>query len=229
MAGQYLLTITLLAAVAVMVNQSTVLRERGAMVLLIGVVAFATWYGGSLHGILTVAGGMSIGVWMLFVPQGSFAVEHVEDWFRLFVFAVIGVLMIVLNEERSQSRKQLEHSSRRLSLALESGGVGLMEVNVRTGECWWSGNLPLMVGYASQSFVSRYDQFFTYIHPEDQDRVNRALTTMIEEGGTPELNFRIQSERGEFRKFRARIRALFDEASSPERVVFVFEPISCAA
>jgi len=222
--SRFLITVGLLLMSGWLIRESPLLQQRGAMVLLLGVVALATWFGGSVNGLVALAGSVVISTILLFMPTGSLQVNDTEDWFRVGMFLLIGLLLIGFHQERVVAQLQMQRSSQRLSFALRSASVGLIESNLRSGDFWWSDNLPSMVGRDARTFAREYNQFFEYVHPGDQDRLNRAFTTMVEEGGMPTLQFRVKSDDGHFVSVHIRMCVLFDESGTPDRVVAVVQP-----
>jgi PAS domain S-box-containing protein len=78
--------------------------------------------------------------------------------------------------DRRDAREQLEQQRERLDLTLSGTNTGLAEWDLETDAVTWNETLVDIVGRDVGSIV----EFRAAVHPEDRDRVQRELETMIE-------------------------------------------------
>ncbi len=77
--------------------------------------------------------------------------------------------------ERKFAEQELARTNDRLRSAMESGKSVGWEWDVRTGRDSWFGNLQIMFGIPSDTFVGRAEDFHRYVHPEDRELVAKAV------------------------------------------------------
>ena len=53
--------------------------------------------------------------------------------------------------------------------------IGNWDWNLVTGEVYWSDELYRIFGRSPQESGATYDEFLSYVHPDDRDRVNNAI------------------------------------------------------
>ena len=106
-----------------------------------------------------------------------------------------------------------------LSLAVEAAGVGVFDWDLSTGKLRWDDRLLALFGRDRATFTGTIDDFTSYVHPDDRDRVSRALTTAIDSVGEYEAEYRIILPSGQDRWIRASGRALPGPDGAAARVV----------
>ena len=85
-----------------------------------------------------------------------------------------------------EHRRQLQASAERLHMALEAGRMGTWEWDLETNKVTWSPNLEEIHGIPAGTFPGTLEAYQNDIHPDDRDRVFRALRAAVE-GGQPYL------------------------------------------
>ncbi len=104
---------------------------------------------------------------------------------------VVGMYGVIQNiTERKVLEESLRSSEERLRLALDAGGMGVWDWNVRTGDLRWSDSLEPLHGLAPGTFEGTLEHFQQLIHPEDQEAVNAAIAQALETGGEFYVEFR---------------------------------------
>ncbi len=106
-----------------------------------------------------------------------------------------------------------------LALAVEAAGVGVFDWDLSTGELRWDDRLLALFGRDRSTFAGTIKDFNSYVHPDDRDRVARALATAIESLGEYEAEYRIILPSGRARWIRASGRALPGPDGTAARVV----------
>lgn len=217
---------TILAAVA-LASVAPSLRERGVFMLFVGAVSLTAWYGGWRPAIVCiVCAAIAAVTWALPDPGVRWITEP-ADILRLMLFVFVSVLISVQHTAQNRAARQLESSERRLKLALEYARMGVWEWNLRTGAFWCSSSLEQLFGCMPGKFSPTYETFMGYVHPDDRDFLQRAVTHVLGDEG---MDFEI-----EHRFLRAdqsvcwtvtRGRVFYDAAGRPERIVAVAWDVS---
>jgi PAS domain S-box-containing protein len=119
----------------------------------------------------------------------------------------------------AQQRRALVASEERLRMAMEAAKIGTFEWNVTSGEVYWSPNLESSVGLPAGGFEGTFEAFGRFVHPEDRDRIHRAIRQSMESGSDYEVELRMIRPDGSMRWALARGRVLFGEAGKPDRMI----------
>ncbi len=122
---------------------------------------------------------------------------------------------------RKEFQRQFEIQQQRLRLAVESGGIGLWERDLRAEKVLWSDSLFDLLGLERGSHVGGED-FFKHIHEEDRHRVRRHARKWFSAGGEFRDEFRIvRADDGRVRWFAAVGRTYNDSDGRPLRAAGV--------
>ena len=124
--------------------------------------------------------------------------------------------------DRRRAEKELHEAEERLRLATEAGRVGLLDLDVLTGESRCSGAMAGIYGYSPGEFNPSYEGLLSKIHPDDRGRVRRTLDASIDAGTPHELEFRIVRPAGDVRWVHSKGRVHLDGRGVPARVLGVF-------
>ncbi|MCT7970676.1 PAS domain-containing protein [Laspinema olomoucense] len=104
-----------------------------------------------------------------------------------------------------------ERNQERLRLALESAKLGLWDYDLGCQEISMSRRCLEIFGLDLLSTVIKYAQFFECVHPEDEDRVNRAIQRAITEQADYDIEYRIIRRDESVRWIAAKGRAFYDD------------------
>ncbi len=122
------------------------------------------------------------------------------------------------DDRRRQAEAALAAGERRLKLAMDAGGIGTYEWDLRTGELFWQGHHERLFGFAPGEFDGAYATVMQRIHPEDAPSLNQAIdrardtrTAFTREFRVvwPDRNTHWVFSRGEF---------VYDDAGTPLRM-----------
>ena len=123
------------------------------------------------------------------------------------------------------ARKQAEHALRvvsdRLQVATEAAGIGIWDWDVGRDELVWDDSMYDLYGIRREDFGGAYEAWTKALHPEDADRVNKAIQSALR--GEKEYNeeFRILRSDGSIRHIQAGARTTLDADGKPLRMVGV--------
>ena len=125
-------------------------------------------------------------------------------------------------------QQKLRDSEERLRLAIESGGLGVFDVDLRTEEFVWSTLAKQQFGLTSDADVN-YQVFLRGLHPEDRERVELTLAEARRPGSSGRYSdeYRaIDSGDGQERWFSAWGRFFFDDQQRPIRLLGIRREIT---
>jgi len=105
-----------------------------------------------------------------------------------------------------------------LQLALDSAGAGTWDWNVQSGELVWSKQCLAMFGLPPDTEMS-YEKFLQVVHPEDRERIDRAVKAALEERTEYAVEMRTIWPDGSLHWVASRGRAYFDESGQAVRMI----------
>ena len=160
--------------------------------------------------------------------------------YQIIGFAITGLMLLVvvalffgtrrervaLLEKERTARTDAETAEQQLRLALEAGRMGTWQFTMGSGEVKWSPGLEAIHGFPAGSFPGTFDAFQKEIHPEDRDRVLRAITESIAQRRDHEVEYRIVRADGAVRWVEGRGRLFCDAEGKPNRMVGVCSDIT---
>ena len=106
-----------------------------------------------------------------------------------------------------------------LGLAVEAAGVGVFDWDLATGELRWDDQLLDLFERDRAAFAGTIEAFNEYVHPDDRERVGRALSAAIASVGEYEAEYRVTLPSGRLRWIRARGRVIAGPDGVAARVV----------
>ncbi len=113
--------------------------------------------------------------------------------------------------------KFLKESEKGLSEAQKMAHLGNWDWNIVTNSLYWSDEIYRIFGRKPQEFGATYDAFLRYVHPNDRDYVNNAVTEAL--SGKPySIDHRIVLASGKERIVHEQGEVTFDENDTPVRM-----------
>jgi len=112
----------------------------------------------------------------------------------------IGIALDVT--ERTRAEEAVRRLTDRLLLATQASGVGIWELDARTGAMIWDDRMREIYGWAAPTPVTQ-DVWYALIHPEDRARVRSERSGAFAEGCKLHLEFRIVRPDGQTRLIRS--------------------------
>ena len=119
------------------------------------------------------------------------------------------------------SRQELASTHERMSLATESGGIGVWELNLQTGALTWDAQMRSLHGMPEGLASEGYEFWARHLHPEDRGRAEREFQTALNSGTDFRSEFRVIWADGSVRFLRAAGRITRDTQGHALRMVGV--------
>ena len=155
--------------------------------------------------------------WVYERGRGNFGIDGAVTWLD-------GVILDIT--ERKQAETTLRQVEERLELAVEGSADGLWDGRPSADEPWWSPRTPVwwsprfkeLLGFRDDEFPNILESWAARLHPEDKARVFEALTAHIDRRIPYDVEYRLRTKRGDYRWFRARGQAIWDQAGQMVRM-----------
>ncbi|MBI5444292.1 MAG: PAS domain-containing protein [Deltaproteobacteria bacterium] len=122
--------------------------------------------------------------------------------------------------ERARVEEELRLGETRLRVSNAAAALGTWDWDIAGGQLSWDAKSKELVGLEPETEPS-FDLFMSRMHPDDRDRVQRAVERCLDTLEDYESEYRTVLPGGEVRWILARGRALADEAGRPIRMVGV--------
>jgi len=120
--------------------------------------------------------------------------------------------------EREAAEEALRVSEERFALAVKGSQDGIWDWDIQNDSLYWSPRLKELLGYADEEFDIDFETFDSMLHPEDKEQVGVAIESHLRDRVTYDVEERLQTKSGEYRWFRARGQAIWDEDGQPLRM-----------
>lgn len=159
---------------------------------------------GSVHSVLSVRG----------IIQGPVIASV---FFMAIVMATVieaGLAMI----RNVQLAEQLRKNDERVAMAVESGGVGLWEVDIKADLLWHSTEWSNLFGFPPGVAVTR-QQVLAKVHPDDREILQRAMQRTLSTGDEYNVEFRLLGSQGGVRWLAARGKRSVDGSGRPSMLM----------
>ena len=140
----------------------------------------------------------------LFDPDGSFA-------------GYIGTCFDVTESRRAEAERHV--ANERLRLAMESGKSVGWERDLKTNRETWFGDLSTIFGIPSNIYVGPVEDSRRWVHPEDQDLVEKAVEDALESRSPFAEEFRVLWPNGTVRWVAAKGQFHYSPGGEPERML----------
>jgi|GEM_PF-709431 len=134
---------------------------------------------------------------------------------------IFGVMVMTQNiNQRKRSEKALKESQERLNLALAAAKMCYWDWDLQTDSFTVSENHELVCGSSAvDTPKSGYATFQNRVHPEDRDRVNKALSAAIEDRANYNVEFRTILSDGSIRWISSQGRVFYNQSGKAVRMI----------
>jgi PAS domain S-box-containing protein len=120
--------------------------------------------------------------------------------------------------EHKQAIKALKTSEERFQLAVRGSTDGIWDWNMAANEAYFSPRYKELLGYGEHEFPNTISTFWSHLHPEDRPWATTAMTAHLERRYPYDIEYRMRTQSGEYRWFRARGQAMWNETGEPVRM-----------
>ncbi|KAF0221593.1 MAG: PAS domain-containing sensor histidine [Geobacteraceae bacterium] len=119
---------------------------------------------------------------------------------------------------KTQAEEALRASEERFKMAIIGANDGIWDWNIRTGSVYFTPRLKEMLGFAAEELPDMIESFQSLLHPADYDRIVQAVRSHLKAGAPCDIECRLRTKAGDYRWFRARGQAVWDEAGKAVRM-----------
>jgi PAS domain S-box-containing protein len=120
---------------------------------------------------------------------------------------------------KSELASRLSFASNRLRLAMKSGKCVGWDWDIKSGRYSWFGDLQTQFGIPSDTYVGRVEDFHRRIHPEDRERVAKAVKDAMQNRKRHAAEFRVLWLDGTVRWVSAEGEFCYATNGEPERML----------
>ena len=161
------------------------------------------------------------------VTGGTEAVPSVERFFRHSFHPVQGIdgriegVSVLVNEvtELRSAEEEGKQAEERLKLTVAGSNDGMWDwPDVNRDEEWWSPRWYELLGYENGEVEASLSNFKAFLHPDDLEGTAESIRAHFEEHAPFDTEYRLRTKSGEYRWFRGRGQALWDQDGRPVRM-----------
>jgi PAS domain S-box-containing protein len=136
----------------------------------------------------------------------------------LAVGSVVGLIPAIVLAEHDRTLEELRKSEERYQLAVRGSTDGIWDWNILTNDVFYSDRYRELLGYAREEFPAIFASFESVLHPDDADRILKLIETHLKQGAPLDVEFRLRTKMGDYRWFRGRGQAIWNEQRQPVRM-----------
>ena len=144
----------------------------------------------------------------------------------LFMETFSIIMLLIQITKRRQAEIKTRKSEERYALAVRGSTDGLWDWNILSGEVFYADRFKELIGYSPDEFPNRFDSFRDHLHPEDLDATLKAIEQHHQERVPYDVEYRLRTKRGEYKWFRARGQAIWDEHGKAFRMAGSIQDIN---
>jgi two-component system, NarL family, sensor histidine kinase UhpB len=131
----------------------------------------------------------------------------------------IMLLTVILYTVLLRRYAALRRSEERFQLAAAGTNDGIWDWDVATNDVYYSPRLKECLGFeAADEFAPSPDTFWSLMHPDDLEVIRDAVQRHLEDRVPYEAEYRVRTRTGEYRWFRARAQAVWNDQGAPMRM-----------
>lgn len=181
------------------------------------VVLVSTLLGGRGPGFLSLAIASVAAVYLWLEPQGFFAL-YGSTAIGFGMFLSSNLVNIEVAERLRTTLRRLRESEERLSLSQDVGRIGIWDLNLKTGELWWSPSFRGLTGLGPQHAPS-IETFMSRIDEADRERAYACFETARRGLDRLDIDFRFNRDDGSTIWLAGRAELFRDAQGRPTRLL----------
>jgi diguanylate cyclase (GGDEF)-like protein/PAS domain S-box-containing protein len=116
------------------------------------------------------------------------------------------------------AEEALQISEERFNLAVAGSNDGIWDWNITTDYIYYSPRFNELLGYTEQPIEPTVSAFLSRLHPEDIEPTIAQINAHLQHGTVYDIEYRLKTQPGAYRWFRARGRSVRDAAGKPIRM-----------
>jgi len=122
-------------------------------------------------------------------------------------------------DEHKRTERALLETQKRFNLAIEGANEGIWDwPDLESDEQWWSPRWYELLGYENCEIEASYSNFRALISPEDLEKTEAAVREHFERREPVNVELRLRTKSGQYRWFRSRGQAVWDQSGRPRRM-----------
>ncbi len=137
----------------------------------------------------------------------------------LTLLALSALTMRALNAGSARMEKQLRQNEERFTLGFQGGSAALWDWDIAGDQTYYSPWLNQSLGYDDGGLTDRPDDFMALMHPDDREAARALAIDHLKNGTRYDLEFRMRTQKGDYRWYRSRGQAVRRGAGLAERMV----------
>lgn len=122
--------------------------------------------------------------------------------------------------------QQLKESEERYRLVLEGVNDGIWDWDLTKNEVYWNERLLEIIGLTRSQFGSTMDALYSRLHPEDKERIIRAIGAHLEQKIDYNVEFRLLHSSGSYRYCTSQGKAQRNSQGKPLRMAGMISDIT---
>ncbi|MGA3171197.1 MAG: PAS domain S-box protein [Chthoniobacteraceae bacterium] len=135
--------------------------------------------------------------------------------------SMAGLIPAIVLRERDRTLTKLRESEDRFNLAILGTSDGLWDWDISSGKVFFAPRFLELAGYEGcpdEEFPRIRATVLEHMHPEDRDRAAKAMEAHFDRRVPYDAEYRLRTRSGEYRWFRSRGQAIWDEQGQPVRM-----------
>ena len=121
--------------------------------------------------------------------------------------------------EHERAERALLENEKRFSLAVAGSNDGIWDwPDVDVDEQWWSPRWYELLGYEDREIEASYSTFLGLLRPGDREQARETIRLHFEEHEPVDIENRLRTKAGEYRWFRGRAQAVWDDNGKARRM-----------
>ncbi len=127
--------------------------------------------------------------------------------------------LIAVQETILEKNDELNKNKQKLEMALQTGEIGLYEIDLMTNTVVWDELTYQMYGQTKDTFETTLSNVFALLHPDDIDRVRQSFEKAMAASETWFSEYRILTESGDYNYLEGYGVFVLDENQKPIKVI----------
>lgn len=139
---------------------------------------------------------------------------------------ILGVIFQAIDvSEQILVRIQIEENGKQLSIAIAAGELGTFDFSAAEQKLTWSDKSKQLFGLNADEDMS-LEKYKSILHPDNKNTMQMVLSSLKENGGTYDIEYRILYKGDHIRWIRSKGIAQFDVNENPTRFTGVIQDIT---